>query len=228
MAGLLFLRETGPSERERPRERLLARGPGALSDAELVSVLLRTGGRGEPVEALAARLLAEAGGLRGLLNAPAARLLGVRGISDAKACALLAAAEVARRRLLTPPGDEPVTRAVQAAPLLAPLFAGLAHEAFGALFLDARHRPLAAELLFHGGGAETPVYPGEITRRALLHSARAVIVAHNHPSGDLAPSREDEAVTRRVSAALATVEIRLLDHLVIHGERWRSVGGNEM
>lgn len=222
MTGLLFLREHSRHD-DRPRERLLQRGPAALSDPELIAILLRTGGRGEPVLALAARLLAESGGLRGLMQAPAASLLRQRGISDAKACALLAAGELARRLLRAPPGGEAVTGAAQAAPLLAPLFAGLAREAFGALFLDQRHKPLAAELLFTGGGAETPVYPGEVARRALLHGARAVVVAHNHPSGDLSPSREDEAVTRRLAAALATVEVRLLDHLVVHGERWRSV-----
>ena len=210
---------------ERPRERLLSRGPAALTDAELIAILLRTGVRGEPVADLAAGLLRELGGLRGLLAAPAQRLLERRGLSFAKAATLLAAAELARRLLAANAPAGPVTTAAQAAPHLLPLFVGLQRESFGVLFLDGRHRPLAAELLFNGGIGETPVFPGEIARRALSHAARAVVLAHNHPSGDLTPSPEDGSVTQRVEAALKLLDIRCLDHIIVNGERWKAMRG---
>jgi DNA repair protein RadC len=207
----------------RPRERLLAAGAGALTDAELIAILLRTGARGEPVLSLAVDLLATHDGLRGLMATPAERLLGRRGLSGAKTATLLAAVEIARRLLKTPAVQRAVSAPAAAAPHLLPLFAGLERECFAALFLDAKHRPLAAELLFQGGASEAAVYPAEIARRALRHGARALLLAHNHPSGDLTPSAEDLALTRRIETALQLLDVRCLDHLIVNGERWRAL-----
>jgi DNA repair protein RadC len=215
-----------PAHDTRPRERLLASGPGALTDPELIAILLRTGSRGEPVLALAEDLLACQGGLRGLMATPAERLMGRRGLSGAKTATLLAAGELARRWLRAPALQKSVSAPAAAAPHLLPLFAGLERECFGALYLDAKHRPLAAELLFQGGASEAAVYPAEIARRALRHGARALLLAHNHPSGDLAPSAEDLALTRRIESALLLLDIRCLDHLIVSGDQWRALRMN--
>ncbi len=221
--GLRKNRVCTPADPTRPRERLLAAGAGALTDAELVAILLRTGARGEPVTMLAEDLLATHGGLRGLMATPAERLLVRRGLSGAKTATLLAAVEIARRLLRAPVVQRVVSAPATAAPHLLPLFAGLERECFAALFLDAKHRPLAAELLFQGGASEAAVYPAEIARRALRHGARAILLAHNHPSGDLTPSAEDLALTRRIETALQLLDIRCLDHLIVNGDQWRAL-----
>lgn len=212
-----------PADPARPRERLLAAGAGALTDAELIAILLRTGTRGEAVVALAEDLLATHGGLSGLMATPAERLMARRGLSGAKTATLLAAVEIARRLLRAPAVSRPVSAPAAAAPHLLPLFAGLERESFAVLFLDAKHRPLGAELLFQGGASEAAVYPAEIARRALRHGARALLLAHNHPSGDLTPSAEDLALTRRIEAGLQLLDIRCLDHLIVNGDQWRAL-----
>lgn len=200
-----------------PTFRLRDRGPTALTNSELVAVIAGD----KAAESLAVYGETVLGGA--LTAGPAA--LRALGVAPGAADRLIAASELGKRAKSTASVGVCVTGATQSAPLLAPLFYGMQREAFGVLFLTQRHIPIAAEILFTGGGTETPVYPGVVARRALLLSARAVVVAHNHPSGDLTPSREDEAVTRRLAAALATVEVRLLDHLIFHGDRWRSVEG---
>lgn len=201
---------------ERPREKLLRRGAATLSDAELLAIFLRTGLPGVSAVDLARRLLTECGGLRPLLDADYTAMRRHKGLGPAKFVQLQAALELARRHLwetlqrgdaLTSPDD---TRRFLAARLR-----GYHHEVFACLFLDNRHRVIAFDELFSGTIDGAAVHPREVVKRALGHNAAAVILAHNHPSGVAEPSRADEAITRRLKEALATVEIRVLDHLVV-------------
>jgi len=203
-------------EGERPREKLLARGPEALSDAELLAIFLRTGVRGASAIDLARELLAELGGLRALMEAEPERLCAARGLGRAKYVQLRASLEMGRRYLaarlaresvLASPAD---TRAYLAARLKAH-----PHEVFACLFLDNRHRVIAFEEMFRGTIDGAAVHPREVVRRALAHNAAAVILAHNHPSGVAEPSQADRALTRRLQDALGLVDIRVLDHFVV-------------
>jgi DNA repair protein RadC len=201
---------------ERPREKLLTRGPQALSDAELLAIFLRTGISGKTAVDVARDLLSEHGGLRALLSTEPQQLCTAPGLGQAKVAQLMAALEIGRRhlgeRLLRGTALESSrdTRAYLEAQLR-----DLDHEVFCALFLDTRHRVLAFEELSRGTLNGTAVYAREVVRRALRHNAAAVIFAHNHPSGVAEPSRADELLTQRLKEALALVEIRVLDHLVI-------------
>lgn len=202
---------------ERPRERLLAQGAGALSDAELLAVLLRTGIRGKSAVELGRDLLARFRGLGGILRAD---LRGVKGLGPAKRAQVEAVLELARRTAgeslregdaLTSPG------AVRDYLRLA--LGGLEHEVFVCLWLDAQHRTLAVEEAFRGSLTQTSVYPREIVKSGLRRNAAAVIFAHNHPSGAAQPSRADELLTRNLKEALALVEIRVLDHFIVAGRQ---------
>jgi DNA repair protein RadC len=200
----------------RPREKLLARGAAALADVELVALLLRTGTRGQPVHALAESTLARFGGLAGLLRASTAELGRVKGLGPAKQAEIAAVMELARRSLASELETRPVfdsPRAVKDHVALA--LGGLDHEVFTVLFLDAQHRLLASEPMFRGTLTQTSVYPREVVKRALERGAAAVILAHNHPSGTAEPSRADEFLTQTLKGALALVDVRVLDHLVV-------------
>ncbi|MFY7903921.1 MAG: RadC family protein [Rubrivivax sp.] len=204
-----------PAE-QRPRERLLALGPAALADAELLALLLRTGTRGQGVLALAAQLLAQCRGLRGLLQADASQLATVRGIGPARRAELMAVMELARRALAQGLREAPVFESpARVKDYLALQLGGLGHEVFAVLFLDAQHRMLAFERLFAGTLAQTSVHPREVVKRALAHNAAAVVLAHNHPSGVAEPSRADEHLTLALKGALALVDVRVLDHVVV-------------
>jgi DNA repair protein RadC len=204
-----------PAE-QRPRERLLALGPAALADAELLALLLRTGTRGQGVLALSAQLLAQCRGLRGLLQADASQLATVRGIGPARRAELMAVMELARRALAQGLREAPVFESpARVKDYLALQLGGLGHEVFAVLFLDAQHRMLAFERLFAGTLAQTSVHPREVVKRALAHNAAAVVLAHNHPSGVAEPSRADEHLTLALKGALALVDVRVLDHLVV-------------
>ena len=207
-----------PSIREGPRERLLAHGAAALSDAELVGVVLGTGCAGTCAVDVARAALHGCGGITGLLGAPVARLAQLRGFGAARVAILKAAAELARRVAR----DElrhgsALTSPEAVRDYLRLSLAALPHEAFMALFLDSQHRLLAAEELFRGTLAQTSVYPREVVKSALAHNAAAVIFAHNHPSGVAEPSRADELLTQALKQALALVDIRTLDHFVVAG-----------
>jgi DNA repair protein RadC len=202
---------------ERPRERLLAQGAGALSDAELVAVLLGTGVRGMSAVDLARSLLRDFGGIGGIV---AAKLTGVRGLGPAKAAHLAAAVELARRMVreelesgaaLTSPG------AVR--DYLRLSIGSKAHEVFVCLWLDAQHRVIHVEEAFRGTLTQTSVYPREVVKKALQVNAAAVIFAHNHPSGAAQPSQADELLTRNLKEALALVEVKVLDHFVVAGNQ---------
>jgi DNA repair protein RadC len=201
---------------ERPREKLLARGAGALSDAELLALFLGSGLRGRDAVTTARELLVQHGPLRTLLERSPRELQELRGLGPARACTLVAALELSRRLLHAELERGAALADPQSAGrYFAQRLRGLPHEVFAALFLDTRHRVIAFEELFQGTLDGAEVHPREVVRRALGHNAAAVIVAHNHPSGNPEPSAADRAVTARLKQALALVDLRLLDHFVI-------------
>jgi DNA repair protein RadC len=201
---------------ERPREKLLARGAQALSDAELLAVLLGSGARGRSAVELARTLIAEFGSLRRLLNAEAQRCLGQAGIGPARYAALKAAVELARRHFREALHVGPTLAAPDATrTFLVAQLRDRPYEVFCCLYLDNRHRLIAFEELFRGTIDRAGVHPREVLRQTLLHNAAAVIFAHNHPSGVLEPSQADELITRRLKEALALMDVRVLDHFII-------------
>lgn len=201
---------------ERPREKLLVRGAGALSDAELLALFLGSGLRGQDAVTTARGLLAAHGPLRRLLERSAAELAELPGLGPARACQLSAALELCNRYLAAGlERGEAMTDPSAAGRYFAQRLRGQPQEIFAALFMDTRHRALAFEELFRGTVDGAEVHPREVVRRALAHNAAAIIVGHNHPSGSAEPSAADRAVTARLKQALALVDIRLLDHFVI-------------
>lgn len=201
---------------ERPRDKLLERGEQALSDAELLAVMLRTGYRNCSAVSLAGELLEQFGGLAGLMRVEGPRLLAWPGMGDAKYAQLRAALELARRQAL---------QVVQASDVLSSPGETLRflqyhlgthnREVFCCIFLDSQHRVLCCEDLFFGTLDGAAVYPREVAIRALQHCAAAVIFGHNHPSGVAEPSTADRRITERLSAALGLLDIRVLDHVII-------------
>jgi DNA repair protein RadC len=201
---------------QRPREKLLARGPAALADAELLALLLRTGYAGCGVVALADAVLQRCGGFAGLLNATPDALADLKGLGPAKRAELLAVMEMARRALAQQLQAQPVFDSpARVKDYLALQLGGLPQEVFAVLFLDAQHRLLRLEPMFHGTLTQTSVYPREVVRRALALNAGAVVLAHNHPSGVAEPSRADEYLTQTLKSALQLVDVRVLDHIVV-------------
>ena len=206
-------------EGERPRERLLAHGPEALSDAELLAIYLRVGVRGKSAVDLGRELLQRFdGSLSRLAEASLEELASVSGIGMAKAAQLKASFELARRAL----AQEMTARDTFSSPgqvrdWLRLKLATLQNEVFMALWLDAQNRLLKAEELFSGTLTQTSVYPREVVKSALGHNAAAVILAHNHPSGIAEPSRADELLTKALKDALAMVDVKVLDHFIVAG-----------
>jgi DNA repair protein RadC len=200
-----------------PREKLLARGPGALSDTELLALLLRTGTAGRGVLQMAQEVLSTFGGIAGLLHAAAEDLKRIKGLGGkAKRAELVAVLELARRALTQQLREREVFATPEAVKAYLQLhLARKAHEVFAVLFLDAQNRMLAMEELFRGTLTQTSVYPREIVLRALQHGAAAVVLAHNHPSGTVDPSRADEVLTHTLRAALGLVDVRVLDHVIV-------------
>ncbi|MBP1148217.1 DNA repair protein RadC [Methylocaldum sp. RMAD-M] len=201
---------------ERPREKLLQKGPLALSDAELLAIFLRTGVKGKTAVDLSRELLTEFGSLRALLESDFERFSRSRGLGTAKYALLQAVLEMARRHLketlrrgsaLTSPD---LTRRYLAAQLRSH-----PHEVFAALFLDNQHRIIEFEELFRGTIDGASVYPREVVKKALSFNAAAVIFAHNHPSGIAEPSEADKHITHRLKQALSLIDIRVLDHFIV-------------
>ena len=204
-----------PAE-QRPREKLLAQGVAALSDAELLAIFLRTGVAGKSAVELAHELIAGFGGLRPLLRADLPTFAAGKGLGAAKYAQLQAVLELARRHLAEEMQQGDALSNPQAAErYLRAKLRDLDHEVFAALFLDAQHRVRAFEVLARGTLDGATVYPREVVKAALRHHAAAVIFAHNHPSGYAEPSAADRTLTERLKQALATVDVRVLDHLVI-------------
>lgn len=223
MAGKRIALEGLPSD-SRPREKLLQRGPSALSDAELLALLLRTGIQGKNVLLLAQELVDGFGGVAGLLHSGVDELGRVKGLGPAKRAELLAVVELARRALAQEIRQKPLFDSPQAvAHYLQLHFGHKPHEVFAVLFLDSQHRLLALEELFRGTLAQTSVYPREVVLRALHHHAAAVVLAHNHPSGTAEPSRADEMLTQTLKSALSLVDVRVLDHFVVTASACRSM-----
>ncbi len=206
-------------EDERPRERLLAQGAAALSDAELLAIFLRVGVRGKSAVDLARVLIGHFGSLNRLFAARRGEFVAIAGLGPAKYAQLQAVLEMSRRALA-----EEIRRAdafttpAAVRDYLRLHLAGLAHEVFFALWLDAQNRLIAAEELFRGTLTQTSVYPREVVKQALAHNAAAVVLAHNHPSGLAEPSAADELLTRELKQALALVDVRVLDHFIVAGQ----------
>ena len=199
----------------RPREKLLARGPGALSDTELLALLLRTGTAGRGVLQLASDLLSGQG-IAGLLQASKEKLEGIKGLGPAKRAELMAVLELARRALAEQLRERIDLHNPQAVQHYVQLHLGhQAHEIFAVMFLDSQHRLLKMEEMFRGTLNQTSVYPKEVVKRALHWDAAAVILAHNHPSGAVQPSQADQALTHTLKAALGLVDVRVLDHIIV-------------
>jgi DNA repair protein RadC len=215
----------------RPREKLLSRGPGALSDIELLAILLRTGIQGKGVLQMAEELLqlkndsasrtidgglGGFGGIAGLLGATADDLKRVKGLGPAKRAEIVAVLELARRAMAQKLKEREVFADPNAVKHYVQLhLSGKAHEVFAVLFLDSQNKLLAMEEMFRGTLTQTSVYPREVALRALHHQASAVVLAHNHPSGTVQPSRADEALTQTLKAALALLDVRVLDHIIV-------------
>jgi len=210
------MRITDWPDHERPREKLLARGPEALSDAELLAIFLRTGVRGKTAVDVARGLLSRLGGLRALLTAPRAEVCREAGLGQAKYVMLQAALEVGRRHLAEKLHRGPALESADdTRRYLQAQLRDRQQEVFCCLFLDNRHRVLAFEELFQGTLNGTAVYPREIVKRVMHHNAAAVILVHNHPSGVAEPSRQDELLTARLKESLEMLDVRLLDHLIV-------------
>ena len=200
----------------RPREKLLARGPGALSDAELLALLLRTGLPGKNALQMGQELISTFGGVSGLLNTPAEALKKIKGLGPAKRAEIVAVLELARRALASQLQEKTIFSNPQAIRDYLQLQLGSReHEIFAVLFLDASHRLIVLEEMFRGTLTQTSVYPREVVVRALALNAANVVLAHNHPSGTAQASRADEAITQTLKAALALIDVRVLDHFIV-------------
>lgn len=201
---------------EQPREKLLSHGPQTLSNAELLAIFLRTGTVGQNAVELGRSLLDEFGGLSALLGTDCEQFCLQRGVGSATYVQFQAALELGKRYL----SEEIANDVVLLNPgrtrrYLASQLRHYPHEVFACLFLDNRHRLLRFEKLFHGTINQALVYPREVVKLALKYNASALILAHNHPSGEPEPSQADIALTQRLKEALATIDIRVLDHIVI-------------
>lgn len=205
-------------EAERPREKLLERGAGALSDAELLAIFLRTGCRGLSAVDLARELLQRFGSLTTMLSADKTTFCHARGLGEAKFVQLQAVMELARRHLGEQlRRDDVFTSATLVSEFLLAQLRHCEQEVFAVLFLDSQHRLIAWEKLFFGTIDSANIHPREVVRRSLFHNAAAVIFSHNHPSGIAEPSESDQWISVRLKKALDLVDVRVLDHVVVGG-----------
>ena len=196
-------------EAERPRERLLRHGAEALSSAELLAILLRTGTRGQ-----------SAVGLARLLSTEPTQLMRMEGLGPARATTLAVVIELARRVAREQMEQNTLLDNPDAVrEYLGLTLRGLEHEAFVALFLNSQHRLITADMMFRGTVNQTAVYPREVLKHALKFNAAAVILSHNHPSGNPEPSEADLSLTRTLQAVLGQVDIRVLDHIIVAGSQ---------
>ena len=206
-------------ENERPRERLLAQGAAALTDAELLAIFLRVGMKGKSAVDLARELIQHFGSLNRLFSATRDDFSAISGMGPAKYAQLQAVLEMSRRALAEEmKRSNAFSTPAAVRDYLRLHLAGLAHEVFLALWLDAQNCLIAAEELFHGTLTQTSVYPREVVKKALWHNAAAVVLAHNHPSGATEPSAADRTLTQELKQALALVDVRVLDHFIVAGQ----------
>ena len=206
-------------EDERPRERLLTQGADALSDAELLAIFLRVGVKGKSAVDLARDLIGHFGSLNRLFAASQSDFLMIPGMGPAKYAQLQAVFAMGRRALAESMKELSIFSTPGAVrDYLRLHLAGLPHEVFFVLWLDAQNRLIAAEELFRGTLTQTSVYPREVLKKALWHNAAAVVLAHNHPSGVAEPSSADEFLTRELKQALALIDVKVLDHFIVAGQ----------
>ena len=209
---------------ERPRERLQHYGPSALSEAELLAIILRSGIKGENVVNLSTRLLVKYGGLLGLARAKFTDVASIKGLGPAKTCQLMAALELGRRLMIASPQQRPqITSPADAANLLMLEMSRLEQEQLRVLLLDTKNYVVAIHTLYMGNANTTIIRVGEVFREAVRENTTALILVHNHPSGDPTPSPEDVQVTRRIIEAGRLLDIEVLDHLVIGHQRYVSL-----
>jgi len=207
-------------EHQRPRERLIAHGAAMLSDAELLAVFLRIGVAGKSAVDLAHDMVAHFGSLNGLFQASVDQFSALHGLGPAKFAQLQAVMELAKRALaeqlragMTLSSPQVVKQYLQL------LLAHKSYESFTALFVDVGNRLIATEELFRGTLTHASVYPREVIKAACRHNAAGLILAHNHPSGIAAPSQSDHAVTQTLKNALAMIEVKVLDHIIVAGNQ---------
>lgn len=209
---------------ERPRERMLQYGAQALSHAELLAILLRTGTRSESAIMIAQRILAQSGGLRGLADSGVEELVEIKGVGPAKAVQLKAAIELGRRMVASRLSESVTIRSPRdAAELLTEQLRYLQKEHFVCLFLNTKNVVIAQETLSIGSLNASIVHPREVFRAAIKYSSASIVCAHNHPSGDPAPSPEDIAITKRLVESGQIVGIDVLDHIVVGDGRFVSL-----
>ena len=209
---------------ERPRERLMHLGPQALAASELLAILLRVGVPGENAVQVGQRLLKDFGGISGLQRAPLEELCNQRGIGEAKAAQIKAAIELGRRLRIESPEDRPaVNSPADAAALVAYEMSALEQEHLRVILLDTRNRVLEIVEVYKGSVNSSQIHVGEIFKAAIRRNAPALIVVHNHPSGDPTPSPDDVAVTRAIVQAGKLLDVDVLDHMVIGQGRWVSL-----
>ncbi|MFM9381228.1 RadC family protein [Pseudomonas sp. UV AK001] len=201
---------------ERPREKLLEQGSGSLSDAELLAIFLRTGVSGKSAVDLARHLLNQFGSLRALLEADLGAFSEQLGLGPAKFAQLQAVLEMGRRHLAERMRQKTALENPQVVrDYLKAMLRHEPHEVFGCLFLDSKHQVLTFEALFRGSIDNTAVHPREVVKRSLANNAAAVILCHNHPSGNTDPSQADRLLTKRLQKALELIDVRVLDHFVV-------------
>jgi DNA repair protein RadC len=213
---LLRIEDRSSGMGDGPRERLDRLGPRALSDSELLSLLLRTGRPGQSADELARRILREVGGLAAVASEEFASLQGVVGLGPAKSASLVGACEIGRR--IATRRLEPGARIHGPADVHRHFFERLRdcpHEQFLVLLVDGRHRVMSEVLVSQGTLTASLVHPREVFRQAIRRSAAALVLVHNHPSGDPAPSGEDRQVTERLQEAGEVIGIRVLDHVIV-------------
>ena len=212
----------------RPRERLLEAGPSALSDGELLGLLLGIGNQEKTAVELAGDVISEAGGLHGLYDADAHELMRVNGIGEAKACIILAAVELGRRiGQVRNPGRPVISSPADVDRLLRGRIANLDRENFVAVLLNTKNEVIGTPLISVGTLSSALVHPREVFKRAIRPSAASVVLAHNHPSGKAEASREDREVTGRLVEAADILCIDVLDHVIV-GDRYYSMKENGM
>ena len=207
-------------EQQRPREKLLALGSHSLTDAELLALLLRTGCKGMNVIELSDYLLQRFNGLNNLLSTDHRKLSAIKGLGQAKTTQLAAILELCRRVLKQKLQEADTISSPQATrEYLQIHFQGLSRERFGCLLLDTRHHVISLEILFEGTLDSAAVYPREVVKQALTLNAASVILCHNHPSGNPEPSQADIRITKKLTEALALIDVKVLDHMIVgHGD----------
>jgi DNA repair protein RadC len=209
---------------DRPRERMMQAGPGALSNAELLAILLRTGSAEESVLALSCRMLSQVGGLRGLKSASLEELTAIKGIGPAKALLIMAGLELGKRMSSAVPSERTTIRSPKdAANIMMEEMRYHTQEHFVCLYLNTKNHIIGRETIFIGSLNSSIVHPREVYKEAIRRSSASVICLHNHPSGDPAPSREDIDVTRRLQEAGRILGVELLDHIIIGDGRFYSL-----